>query len=165
MSDPPVTLGRMEIFLAFASGLCLGALAFLLRTPNRSPDLAVPLSDGLQKVQEQLHALEVSRARAEAALCEQVSTMSDGNARLGRETRALVDALRRPQARGRWGELHLRRVVELAGMLDRCDFTEQLTVATDDGVLRPDLVVHLAGGKSVVVDAKVTLAAYLEGVE
>jgi DNA recombination protein RmuC len=85
---------------------------------------------------------------------------------LGRETGALVDALRKPQARGRWGEVQLRRVVEHAGMLDRCDFTEQATVLSTDGAtLRPDLVVQLAGGRSVVVDAKVTLAAYLEAAE
>jgi DNA recombination protein RmuC len=82
---------------------------------------------------------------------------------LGQETASLVDALRRPQARGRWGEVQLRRCVELAGMVDRCDFTEQQTLHTADGsVLRPDLVVRLAGGRSIVVDAKVSLAAYLE---
>lgn len=156
----------MEILLAFASGLCLGALTCLLRTPRSAgPDIATPLTDQLTRVQEQLHRLEVSRAAAEAELRAQVSTVALGNDRLERETRALVDALRRPQARGRWGELHLRKVVEHAGMLDRCDFTEQTTLHTVDGTLRPDLVVHLPGRGSVVVDAKVTLAAYLEAVE
>lgn len=157
----------MEILLAFASGLCLGALICLLLRPREQalPDLAIPLSQQLARVQDQLHALEVSRAAADAELRAQVTTVAAGNDRLGRETRALVDALRRPQARGRWGELHLRKVVEHAGMLDRCDFTEQASLHTPDGVLRPDLVVHLSGGASVVVDAKVTLAAYLEAVE
>jgi DNA recombination protein RmuC len=127
--------------------------------------LVDPLAQQLAKVESHLHALDVARAAANAELREQVSTVASGNERLSRETRALVDALRRPQARGRWGELHLRRVVEHAGMLDRCDFTEQLTVPTEGGPLRPDLVVHLPGGTSVVVDAKVTLAAYLEGLE
>ena len=85
---------------------------------------------------------------------------------LGRETASLVDALRRPQARGRWGEVQLRRCVEYAGMLDRCDFSEQETLrAVGGAALRPDLVVRLAGGRSIAVDAKVTLAAYLEAVE
>ena len=81
------------------------------------------------------------------------------------QTQALVTALRRPEARGRWGELQLRRVVELAGMSARCDFDEQVTVATPDGAMRPDLVVRLAGGKNIVVDSKVSLAAYLEAAE
>ena len=82
--------------------------------------------------------------------------------RLKTETAALVNALRKPQARGRWGELQLRRCVEYAGMTDRADFTEQTSVNTADGVLRPDLIVRLVGGKSIVVDSKVTLSAYLE---
>ena len=81
------------------------------------------------------------------------------------QTQALVTALRRPEARGRWGELQLRRVVELAGMSARCDFDEQVTVTSADGPLRPDMVVRLAGGKNIVVDSKVSLAAYLEAAE
>ena len=81
------------------------------------------------------------------------------------QTQALVTALRRPEARGRWGEMQLRRVVELAGMAPRCDFDEQVTVQTAEGAFRPDLVVRLAGGKNIVVDSKVSLAAYLEAAE
>jgi len=81
------------------------------------------------------------------------------------QTQSLVTALRRPEARGRWGEMQLRRVVELAGMSPRCDFDEQVSVGTADGVLRPDMVVRLAGGKNIVVDSKVSLAAYLEAAE
>jgi DNA recombination protein RmuC len=81
------------------------------------------------------------------------------------QTQALVTALRRPEARGRWGEMQLRRVVELAGMSNRCDFDEQVGVATADGAFRPDMVVRLAGGKNIVVDSKVSLAAYLEAAE
>ena len=156
----------VALLVALLVGVALGYLLPRARTTDRGPSaLAEPLAAQLAKVEEHLHALDVARARASAELREQVTTVAAGNERLSRETRALVDALRRPQARGRWGELHLRRVVEHAGMLDRCDFTEQLTGPTVDGPLRPDLVVHLPGGASVVVDAKVTLAAYLEGVE
>jgi DNA recombination protein RmuC len=81
------------------------------------------------------------------------------------QTRALVTALRRPEARGRWGEMQLRRVAEMAGMSAQCDFDEQVSVSTSDGTLRPDMVVRLAGGKNIVVDSKVSLAAYLEAAE
>lgn len=139
--------------------------ADLLKGQQQVASLVSPLHDQLTRVERQLHSLEVERARATAELREQVTTVAAGSDRLGRETRALVDALRKPQARGRWGELQLRRVVEHAGMLDRCDFDEQTSLTTPDGVLRPDLVVRLAGGGKVVVDAKVTLAAYLEASE
>ena len=124
--------------------------------------LVGPLHEQLGLVEAQLRGLELERSRAQAALAEQVSGVRRSSELLGRETASLVDALRRPQARGRWGEVQLRRCVEYAGMLDRCDFSEQETLA---GGLRPDLVVRLAGGRSVAVDAKVTLAAYLEAVE
>jgi DNA recombination protein RmuC len=125
-----------------------------------------PLTEQLARVDAHLRALEVDRARTFGELREQVSSVRLTSETLGRETAALVDALRRPQARGRWGEVQLRRVVEHAGMTARCDFDEQVTATDADGrSLRPDLVVRLAGGRCVVVDAKVTLAAYLEAVE
>ena len=124
--------------------------------------LVGPLREQLHLVESQLRGLEVERAKAQAELREQVSGVRRTSELLGRETASLVDALRRPQARGRWGEVQLRRCVEYAGMVDRCDFTEQEALPVG---LRPDLVVRLAGGRSVVVDAKVTLAAYLEAVE
>ncbi len=127
--------------------------------------LVAPLADQLGNVEVHLRSLEVERARAFAELREQVSSVRLSSEGLGRQTASLVDALRRPQARGRWGEVQLRRVVEYAGMVDRCDFAEQVSVATSDGLLRPDLVVRLAGGRCVLVDAKVTLAAYLEAAE
>ncbi|HUR50707.1 MAG TPA: DNA recombination protein RmuC [Mycobacteriales bacterium] len=139
--------------------------ADLARSQQALASLVEPLTQQLGRVEGQIHQLEVARAATTAELRQQVTTVAAGSEQLSRETRALVDALRRPQARGRWGELHLRKVVEHAGMLDRCDFLEQATLTTDDGVLRPDLVVRLPGQGSVVVDAKVSLAAFLEAAE
>ena len=102
--------------------------------------------------------------RSHAALAEQVAVARQASEQLRTQTQALVTALRRPEARGRWGELQLRRVVELAGMSARCDFDEQV-VTSADGTQRPDMVVRLAGGKNIVVDSKVSLAAYLEAAE
>ncbi len=127
--------------------------------------LVGPLRETLARVEEQLRESDEARTRSHAALAEQVRFVQQSSEQLRAQTQALVTALRRPEARGRWGELQLRRVVELAGMGARCDFDEQVTVATPDGPLRPDLVVHLAGGKHIVVDAKVSLAAYLEAAE
>ncbi|MDP9181571.1 MAG: DNA recombination protein RmuC, partial [Actinomycetota bacterium] len=139
--------------------------ADLARGQQALSALVEPLAQQLGRVEGQIHQLEVTRAATSAELRQQVSHVTVGSERLSRETRALVDALKKPQARGRWGELHLRKVVEHAGMLDRCDFLEQETVSTVDGLLRPDLVVRLPGGGSVVVDAKVSLAAFLEAAE
>ena len=128
--------------------------------------LVGPLREQLHLVEVQLRGLEVERARAQAELREQVAGVRRSSEALGRETASLVGALRRPQARGRWGEVQLRRCVEYAGMVDRCDFSEQEShVGADGQQLRPDLVVRLAGGRSIAVDAKVTLSAYLEAVE
>ncbi|MCW2573320.1 MAG: hypothetical protein JWO88_3378 [Frankiales bacterium] len=128
--------------------------------------LVEPLREQLGRVEGQLRGLETERARAFGELSKQVDTVRQSSELLGRETASLVNALRKPQARGQWGEMQLRRVVEHAGMLERCDFDEQTTVRDADGrALRPDLVVRLAGNRSVVVDAKVTLAAYLEAAE
>ena len=118
-----------------------------------------PLRDTLARVEAQLRESDAARTRSHAALAEQVAFARESSEQLRVQTQALVSALRRPEARGRWGELQLRRVVELAGMSAHCDFDEQVTVA---GTRRLDMVVRLAGGKNVVVDAKVSLAAYLE---
>jgi len=139
--------------------------AELARGQQALATLVEPRAQQLGRVEGQIHQLEVTRAATTAELRQQVSHVAVGSERLSRETRALCDALKKPQARGRWGELHLRKVVEHAGLLDRCDFDEQATLHTEDGVLRPDLVVHLPGGGSVVVDAKVSLAAFLEAAE
>jgi DNA anti-recombination protein RmuC len=127
--------------------------------------LVEPLRQTLARVEIQLRETDEARIRSTAALTEQVMIARDSSDQLRAQTQALVSALRRPEARGMWGEMQLRRVVELAGMNARCDFDEQVAVTTDDGVLRPDMVIRLAGGKNVVVDSKVSLAAYLEAAE
>jgi DNA recombination protein RmuC len=127
--------------------------------------LVGPLKETLARVESQLRDADVARERSHAALAEQVAIARQSSDQLRIETQALVTALRRPEARGRWGEMQLRRVVELAGMSARCDFDEQVGVTTDDGAQRPDMVVRLAGGKNIVVDSKVSLAAYLEAAE
>ncbi len=135
---------------------------------GRRDDVAVtvaPLRDALGKVESHLRVLEHDRVAAYSALAEQVRALSSTGEGLRDQTRSLVTALRAPQTRGRWGEMQLRRVVELAGMVEHCDFSEQESVTGDHGTQRPDLVVRLAGGKRVVVDAKVTLAAYLDAAE
>jgi DNA recombination protein RmuC len=127
--------------------------------------LVGPLKETLGKVETQIRTVEKDREGAYQALLQQVGTMRQTSEQLRVETAQLVTALRAPQVRGRWGELQLRRVVEAAGMVPHCDFEEQRTSVTDDGVLRPDLVVRLAGGKNVVVDAKVSFVGYLEAME
>lgn len=118
------------------------------------------VKEGLDRLADQLRLLEHDRATWQGEFNAQVQSMRTTTESLRRETASLATALRKPQVRGQWGEMHLRRAVELAGMVDHCDFTEQ--VRFDDGSHRPDLVVRLAGGKQVVVDAKVPLDAFLD---
>ena len=123
------------------------------------------LKDALARVESQTQQLEARREGAYATLEQQLNTLRTTNDELRRETLNLVTALRGSQARGRWGELTLRRVVELAGLAAHCDFDEQVTLKGSAGALRPDMVVHLPGERDVVVDAKVSLAAYLDAVD
>lgn len=124
-----------------------------------------PMASTLQRVEGQLRTVEMERESAYAGLREQVSAMRLSSDALRGETKSLVNALRAPQVRGRWGELQLERIVQLAGMVEHCDFSTQVTAQGEDGGVRPDMVVRLSGGKQVVVDAKVPFAAYLEAVE
>ncbi len=165
------------VLAALTSGLVLGALAgWSLARARRSDtvelaaltaaaaDQAV-LKDGLDRLHAQMREIEDQRVSWQAQLHEQVDNVRRSAEDLRRETGGLATALRRPQVRGRWGEMHLKRAVELAGLVERCDFEEQRTMREDGAALRPDLVVNLAGGKHVVVDAKVPLDAFLDVAE
>jgi DNA recombination protein RmuC len=128
--------------------------------------LVAPIRESLEKVDGQVRSLEQARREAYGSLAQQVRTLAEGQERLRLETGNLVTALRAPHVRGRWGEMQLKRVVEMAGMVAYCDFVEQATTRDADGrALRPDVVVRLAGGKHIVVDAKAPLHAYLDALE
>lgn len=193
-----MTLGALALLLfGIAIGIAIGVLAersrrvrpgqegtdaaveasarLLLETADRQlARTSEPIHESLRHLDDRLREIEQGRAAAQAALSRQIEDVRTTGEELRGQTAALVTALRTPQVRGRWGELHLRRAVELAGLVDRCDFTEQLVIPAQEGaeageggagVARPDLVVHLAGGKHVVVDAKVPLGAFLEAAE
>jgi DNA recombination protein RmuC len=121
-----------------------------------------PIKEALGKFDSKIQALEVAREGAYQGLLQQVSQLLDAGRQLRSETSSLAQALRSPVVRGQWGEIQLRRVVEMAGMLSYCDFTEQETLRTETGVLRPDLIVKLPAGKTIVVDAKAPVASYLD---
>ncbi len=148
----------LALLTTLAVGLALGCGLGVLWVRSRSTYAAglvdqAEVMQGLDRLSDQMQHLDRQRAEWQGEFHQHVSDLK-------RETSALSTALRKPQVRGRWGELHLRRAVELAGLVDRCDFTEQ--VRLEDGALRPDLVIHLVGRRQVVVDAKVPLDAYLD---
>ncbi len=128
-------------------------------------DLLAPMQKTLEQVDQEIKESERRRVESGAQLMQRVVSLDLMGQNLRDETRRLTDALKRPSVRGRWGELQLRRVVELAGMIEHCHFTEQETIASDNGRIRPDVIVNLPGGKHVIIDAKVPLDAYLRAFE
>ncbi len=137
-----------------------------LKERQKAIEAAVhPVKQSLDKVDLQIQALENARKEAYGGLSAQVKSLNESQIKLQAETANLVTALRSPSVRGRWGEIQLKRVVELAGMLDHCDFEEQVSVDTDEGRLRPDVIIRLPGGQMVVVDAKCPLEAYIRAYE
>ena len=128
-------------------------------------ELLAPIRIALENTEKQVKHLDQERQHTFATLRAQIEGLAATQVQLSRETRNLVTALRRPEVRGRWGELTLRRVVELAGLSEHCDFTEQAHVAGPEGALRPDLVVHMPDARDIVVDVKTPLDAYLEAID
>ncbi|MBV8771812.1 MAG: DNA recombination protein RmuC [Deltaproteobacteria bacterium] len=158
-----------EQFLALArenlGALESRALADLEARQKAIEGVVVPVKESLQKMDDQLRSIEFSRGQAHAALSTQLQSLLQLQSELRSETANLVKALRAPAVRGRWGEIQLRRVVEIAGMIKHCDFLEQQSFEGPEGRLRPDLRVLLPGGKNVIVDAKAPLQAYLDSLE
>lgn len=128
-------------------------------------DLVKPIQEALQASQKQISELEKSRSEAYGGIKSQLETMQLSQQSLAKETQNLVNALRRPEVRGRWGEITLRRLVELAGMVEHCDFQEQVHSSTDDQIIRPDMIVRMPNKRDLVVDVKTPLDAYLEAAE
>jgi len=126
--------------------------------------LIAPLKESLDRYEEQIKEMEMTRQTAYGSLDEQLKTLANANQQLQKETGSLVTALRNPQVRGRWGEMTLRRAAELAGMVDRCDFNEQETLESDGNRQRPDMIVNLPGNRRIAVDAKVPLQAFLDAI-
>jgi DNA recombination protein RmuC len=172
MDTTTLVTALLTLLLGLATGALVGSGVLRREAVDRGDQLeatasatrsaVAPVRESLDRFDARLRELEGSRIEWHAQLREQVEAVRVTGESLRRETASLATALRRPQVRGRWGELHLRRAVELAGLVDRCDFTEQLSLDADEGRLRPDLVVHLAGGREVVVDSKVPLDAFLD---
>lgn len=128
-------------------------------------NLVKPIRDALQRSQQQIAELEKARSEAYGSIKNQLETMQNSQQSLAQETQNLVKALRRPEVRGRWGEITLRRLVELAGMVEHCDFQEQVHTSAEDKVIRPDMIVRMPDQRELVVDVKTPLDAYLEAIE
>jgi DNA recombination protein RmuC len=132
---------------------------------ERAQQTLEPVKDTLRRYEDQIKAIETAYRQTYGSLDNQLKSLLQSEQQLQRETSSLVTALRRPEVRGRWGEVTLHRVVEMAGMTEHCDFTEQVHVAGEGGASRPDMVVHLPGNCDIVVDSKVPLEAYLSALE
>jgi DNA recombination protein RmuC len=137
----------------------------LLEREKAVQSLVQPIQDALEKTYKQIGEIEKARHESFGSIKAQLEIMANNQAALQTHTRNLVTALRRPEVRGQWGELTLRRIAELAGMVEHCDFTEQVHTNTDDGAIRPDMIVHLPDRGEIIVDVKTPLDAYLQAVE
>ncbi|QDX80647.1 DNA recombination protein RmuC [Denitratisoma sp. DHT3] len=155
----------LELAKASLQSFQEGAKGDLEKRQQAIGELIAPVRQSLEKFELRVQDVEKARVGAYEALTVQVKSLLDSQGELRQQTANLVKALRAPHTRGRWGELQLKRVVEMAGMLDHCDFYEQASTDTEEGRLRPDMVVRLPGGKNIVVDAKAPLAGYLEALE
>lgn len=124
-----------------------------------------PIREMLEKTEKQLHAIEHDRKEAYGSINKHLESMALSQQSLQSETRNLVNALRRPEVRGQWGEITLKRLVELAGMVEYCDFFEQEHTNTDEGAIRPDMIIRMPGGREIIVDVKTPLDAYLSAIE
>lgn len=140
-------------------------LALAESRATATEQVVAPVRESLDRLNERIQRLETSGASWQSQLKQQVESMHLSGVELRRETQALSEALRRPQVRGSWGEMQLRRSLELAGLTAHCAFDEQVSRRDDDGLLRPDVVVRMAGGKHVVIDSKVTLDAFLSATQ
>lgn len=160
---------NLESFLRLArenlGGHQQNAQASLKERETAIEALVKPIQESLARTSQALREIEVERQRDFGSLRQHLTDMRESHSSLQRETRNLVQALSKPQVRGQWGEIALRRLVELAGMTAHCDFDEQVHVVGEDGVLRPDMIVHLPEGRDVVVDVKTPLDAYLAAAE
>ncbi len=161
--------GNNEVFLQLARQT-LGqqqetALRQLTEREKSVESMLAPVREALAKTHEQIARIEKERAESFGALRSSIESVALGQVALQRETRNLVTALRRPEVRGQWGEMTLRRLAELAGMVDRCDFCEQVHVHGEEGSLRPDMIVNMPDGRQIVVDVKTPLDAYLTAAE
>jgi DNA recombination protein RmuC len=172
MDSTGLLVGALLLIVGLVLGLLLGRSTS--RPGNGSSPvtevaaLLTPASDALRRVEQRLGEVERDRAGAYAGLREQVAALHRTSAELGSQTRSLVGALRAPQVRGRWGEVQLQRVVELAGMVEHCDFDTQVSASAtgvDGSGVRPDMIIRLSGGRQIPVDAKVPFAAWLEALD
>jgi DNA recombination protein RmuC len=161
--------GNSEVFLQLARQV-LGqqqeqAVNTLAEREKAVESMLAPVREALSRTHEQIARIEKERAETFGALRSSIEAVTLGQLALQRETRTLVTALRRPEVRGQWGEMTLRRLAELSGMVEHCDFVEQVVVQGEDGALRPDMIVNLPDGRQIVVDVKTPLDAYLSAVE
>ncbi len=169
MESTALLIGALLLAVGLVLGLLIGRSSPRSdRTGAELAALIAPASDALRRVENRLQEVERDRVGAYAGLREQVAALHRASTELGGQTRSLVGALRAPQVRGRWGEVQLQRIVELAGMVEHCDFDTQVTAhdpAVDSRGVRPDMVVRLSGGRSLLLDAKVPFAAWLEALD